>query len=605
MSSNQGPGFNPQAALLDTLLPGFSVLSATVYRHLKIDLSKYVPYILASGASIFALRYSSSYLWSLVEDHLMSTADIRVDDEMYNIFMSWLTNQHFAKKSRNFVANTNVNSRHWQLIMEDRLVNAGNEKDEEVEFEDADGDLVLTDASGKKKKREIHYTPSFGRHYFWYNGHFLLFKRERNSAPPGFLSSEHEEISVSCFGRNPEIIKDLLDECRLNFMKQDENKTSIYRGGSKSGSTDVTWTRSMSRISRPFSTVVLDESVKKSLLDDLKEYLHPYTRRWYSNRGIPYRRGYLLYGPPGTGKSSLSFAIAGYFRLKIYIVSLNSQLMSEENLSTLFASLPQRCVVLLEDIDTAGLTHTRDDNADKDEETKPPAKAIPNQLTPLPEKNGRLSLSALLNVIDGVASQEGRVLIMTTNHIDKLDEALIRPGRVDMMIEFHLATTQQLVQIFESIFATMEGDSPISHTKTKVKYPNSQSSVSPRSMHSTSYNATLLGANGTTLSSEMEGIKKIQRMSDTANPSQISKAQDSKGEEARISAFAKSFAATIPSGEFSPAEVQGFLLKWKRDPEMAVKMAPAWVEEMRTKKKKNHEKDVNGLKSRGNGVGAS
>ena len=74
---------------------------------------------------------------------------------------------------------------------------------------------------------------------------------------------------------------------------------------------------------------------------------------------FPYRRGYLLYGPPGTGKSSLSFAVAGYFKLKIYIVSLNSSAMNEENLGTLFADLPKKCVVLLEDIDTAGLTHTR------------------------------------------------------------------------------------------------------------------------------------------------------------------------------------------------------------------------------------------------------
>lgn len=50
-----------------------------------------------------------------------------------------------------------------------------------------------------------------------------------------------------------------------------------------------------------------------------------------------------------------------------------------------------------------------------------------------------MSLSALLNVLDGVASQEGRVLIMTTNHIEKLDAALVRSGRVDKKVEFRLA----------------------------------------------------------------------------------------------------------------------------------------------------------------------
>jgi chaperone BCS1 len=212
--------------------------------------------------------------------------------------------------------------------------------------------------------------------------------------------------------------------------------------------------------------VVLDEAVKQSLLDDMNDYLNPYTRRWYSNRGIPYRRRYLLYGPPGTGKSSLSFAIAGYFKLKIYIVSLNSPAMNEENLGNLFADLPKKCLVLLEDIDTAGLTHTREE---KQTEEAKLVEIIPGSsatvvaapaTTSTNNNNGRISLSALLNILDGVASQEGRVLVMTTNHVEKLDEALIRPGRVDMMIKFDLASTDMIMTIFRTIFATIEGDIP-------------------------------------------------------------------------------------------------------------------------------------------------
>lgn len=75
----------------------------------------------------------------------------------------------------------------------------------------------------------------------------------------------------------------------------------------------------------------------------------------YTNRGIPYRRGYLFHGPPGTGKTSLSFAIAGVFGLDIYCVSLLEPTLTEEDLGLLFNSLPRRCVVLLEDIDSAGL----------------------------------------------------------------------------------------------------------------------------------------------------------------------------------------------------------------------------------------------------------
>lgn len=84
----------------------------------------------------------------------------------------------------------------------------------------------------------------------------------------------------------------------------------------------------MSRPSRPLSTIVVDEAMKKTLMNDLRDYLYPRTRRWYSNYGILYRRGYLFYGPPGTG-NSLSFAIAGYFKLRIYVVSLNTLAINE------------------------------------------------------------------------------------------------------------------------------------------------------------------------------------------------------------------------------------------------------------------------------------
>ena len=85
----------------------------------------------------------------------------------------------------------------------------------------------------------------------------------------------------------------------------------------------------------------------------------------YSNRGIPYRRGYLFHGGPGVGKTSLSFALAGLFGLEIYCLSLSEITLTEEDLIMLFTALPQRCIVLLEDIDCAGVSRPEPAGKDK------------------------------------------------------------------------------------------------------------------------------------------------------------------------------------------------------------------------------------------------
>ncbi|KAK1654592.1 P-loop containing nucleoside triphosphate hydrolase protein, partial [Colletotrichum phormii] len=165
-----------------------------------------------------------------------------------------------------------------------------------------------------------------------------------------------------------------------------------------------------------------------------------------------------LYGRPGTGKSSFSMSIAGCFGLNIYVVSLAG--IDDMRLSALFADLPQRCVVLLEDVDAVGTAGARDaDNGESDLGSD----ASRGSSKP----HGTLSLSGLLNVLDGVASQDGRVLIMTTNHIEHLDDALIRPGRVDKKIEFGPADAEVIRKLFCTVFEYSEKEMPDAETREK------------------------------------------------------------------------------------------------------------------------------------------
>jgi chaperone BCS1 len=119
---------------------------------------------------------------------------------------------------------------------------------------------------------------------------------------------------------------------------------------------------------------------------------------------------YLFHGPPGTGKTSLSFALAGVFGLEVYCVSLNEKDMTESDLATLFDTLPSRCIVLLEDIDSAGLKREEEvavvEASEGGGSVSETAKGVTKTVAKTESSSGAISLSALLNVIDGAASHE-------------------------------------------------------------------------------------------------------------------------------------------------------------------------------------------------------
>lgn len=243
--------------------------------------------------------------------------------------------------------------------------------------------------------------------------------------------------------------------------------------------------------------------------------------------------------------------------------------MNEENLGTLFTELPKQCVVLLEDIDTAGLTHTREQaDAPLPLINKDPATTVANPATPpLPTPAGRISLSALLNILDGVASQEGRVLIMTTNHIDKLDDALIRPGRVDMMVKFDLANSLMIQTIFRGIYATLEGDVPASLSRQIIRGPKKRG----------------------TLSKQAQAVEDERQRKEEELLEKIA-LEKKKIEEEKVERLSIEIATKIPTMTFSPAEIQGYLLKHKRAPEVAVREAEAWVQKSLEDRVKEKEK---------------
>jgi chaperone BCS1 len=245
------------------------------------------------------------------------------------------------------------------------------------------------------RKNPLIYKPNFNAKYFTHSGN--LFNWCSNQRPSIVGGNLDRFIIIRCFGRSTKPIKDLLHEIKGFSLTNEHKTTEVYRSSLQS---EGQWLRQSIKPSRPMCTVSLDEQQKAQIILDLNEYLQPLTARWYATRGIPYRRGYLFHGPPGTGKTSLSFALAGVFGLSIYCVSLSETGLTESHLATLFSNLPKRCVVLLEDIDAAGL---RRDNHLADELGSYDQPSLRSRIS-------SISLAGLLNIIDGAASHEVSIL---------------------------------------------------------------------------------------------------------------------------------------------------------------------------------------------------
>ncbi|KAK3127174.1 hypothetical protein QOZ80_7AG0569380 [Eleusine coracana subsp. coracana] len=190
-----------------------------------------------------------------------------------------------------------------------------------------------------------------------------------------------------------------------------------------------------------FDTLAMDSRLKQSIVADLDRFLK--RKDYYRRIGKAWKRGYLLYGLPGTGKSSLVAAMANHLRFNIYDLDL-SEVWLNSVLQKLLIAMPNKCILLIEDIDCCfdaavsrenGMvvadvldsdSHSDSDSASDSSDDGPRAALPPKGTT----------LSGLLNFIDGLWSTcgEERVIVFTTNYKDRLDPALLRPGRMDMHI---------------------------------------------------------------------------------------------------------------------------------------------------------------------------
>ncbi|KAL3640899.1 hypothetical protein CASFOL_015867 [Castilleja foliolosa] len=164
-----------------------------------------------------------------------------------------------------------------------------------------------------------------------------------------------------------------------------------------------------------FETMAMDPDTKKELIEDLERFVS--RKDYYRRVGKAWKRGYLFYGPPGTGKSSLVAAMANYLKFDVYDLDLR-EVQCNSDLRRLLIGSANRSILVIEDIDCNVGLQNRDVDSVAVEDDK-------------------ITLSGLLNFIDGLWSSCGdeRIIVFTTNHKERLDPALLRPGRMDVHLE--------------------------------------------------------------------------------------------------------------------------------------------------------------------------
>ncbi|XP_035938975.1 mitochondrial chaperone BCS1 isoform X2 [Halichoerus grypus] len=253
---------------------------------------------------------------------------------------------------------------------------------------------------------KFEFVPSPGNHFIWYQGKWIRVERSREMQMIDLQTgTPWESVTFTALGTDRKVFFNILEEARELALQQEEGKTVMYTAmGSE-------WRPfGYPRRRRPLNSVVLGQGLADRIVRDVREFID--NPKWYTDR-----------------------ALAGELEHSICLLSLTDSSLSDDRLNHLLSVAPQQSLVLLEDVDAAFLS--------RDLAAENPVKY---------QGLGRLTFSGLLNALDGVASTEARIVFMTTNHVDRLDPALIRPGRVDMKEYVGYCSHWQLTHMFQRFY---------------------------------------------------------------------------------------------------------------------------------------------------------
>lgn len=261
--------------------------------------------------------------------------------------------------------------------------------------------------SNGEVKASVH--AGYGLHFFWLNNRLYWMDKYKLSSQGS--EKQKYEYKISTYGRNVDHILTLAKQFTTNT-----NKSEIVVKSLCLEDGDVYWETSCNVQTRTRDNIITTNNVHLEICDRIEEWRD--SKDWYNERGISWKLGLMLEGPPGTGKTSIVKFLANRYNANIYPLPLDK--LTKTILDKAVSAIRDNSIILLEDIDAIAAIKDRTVES-KDKNTFSP-----------------LTLSDILNFLDGVIPLQGCMVIMTTNHIEKIDEAVLRPGRIDYVFSIGL-----------------------------------------------------------------------------------------------------------------------------------------------------------------------
>ncbi len=347
--------------------------------------------MIIGGISMY-LRAVPLSIWQWLVEQTTMSVTIKDDDAAFTWVKEWFLGQQFLKRIRRVDVDTTLRGQHVALI------------------------------------------PAPGHHWFWRSGRPFRIDFYRSEETKAFQTKRHELLYFRTIGRKQSVLWDFVNEiveCHRQKLAV-KSYLFVYHDG---------WTRVEGYVARLLDSVVLNTGEKERLVHDIAKFKK--SRQRYRSLGVPYHRGYLFHGPPGTGKTSLASAVAEKFGMSIYAINLAH--FNDWSLVSAMNEVEQNSVILFEDIDCMK-------SGDARPLSEEPIPDLPSK-TPGP-KGDRfgVTLSGLLNALDGFSAPDNVLFVMTSNQVEALDPALLRPGRIDYRLYLGKATGQQKVELYRRFF---------------------------------------------------------------------------------------------------------------------------------------------------------